>query len=228
MHRRYGVFPASVNRRVLILGTVGLAAALPGGASAQARRQIRIAMLGDSLTAGLGVKAAEAVPSRLESRLRAQDIDVVIFNHGVSGDTTEAGSQRIDWMMSDSPDIVIVALGANDALRALDPQLAEKNLDEILTRLASAKVEILLAGMLAPRNYGADYTKVFDGIYARLAAKHNVTLYPFLLEGVAMDPALNQPDMIHPNARGADAIATRMVPVVRQVIDKWRARTGGR
>jgi len=226
MLTRYGVLRAAVNRRGVLLGGLVLAIGGVGAAEAQAKRQIRIAMLGDSLTAGLGVKSAEAVPARIEARLRAQGLDVVVFNHGVSGDTTEGGAQRIDWMLSDSPDIVIVALGANDALRALDPGEAERNLDGILTRLEAAKVEILLAGMLAPRNYGAEYTSAFDGLYARLAARHKVTLYPFLLDGVAMDPALNQADGIHPNARGADAIATRMLPVLRQVIERWRARSG--
>ena len=226
MSARYGVFRARVNRRAAVLGAVGLL--LAGGAGAQntGKRPVRIAMLGDSLTAGFGVKASESLPSRLESVLRAQGEDVSITNHGVSGDTTEGGLQRIDWMLSDSPDIVIVALGANDALRGLDPQQAERNLDEILTRLGQKQVSVVLAGMLAPRNYGSTYTTAFDGLYPRLARKHGVTLYPFLLDGVAMDPGLNQPDGIHPNPRGVDVIAQRLAPVVRASIAGWRQRAG--
>jgi acyl-CoA thioesterase-1 len=228
---RYGAFAAAVNRRRAL---AGLTAVLAGAvapvtfasgralAQAPAASGLRIAMLGDSLTAGFGLRAAEALPAVLEQKLRAQGLAVSIANHGVSGDTSEGGLQRLDWMLADKPDIVIVALGANDALRGLDPAQTEKNLDQIVATLKGKGIGVLLAGMLAPRNYGSTYTTAFDAIYARVAQKHGVALYPFLLEGVAMDPALNLPDGIHPTAKGIELIADRLAPVVIKVIESSR------
>ena len=187
---------------------------------------LRIAMLGDSLTAGFGLSPDQALPSRLEKALKATGRDVSVANHGVSGDTSAGGLARLDWTLGDKPRLVIVALGANDALRGLDPEETEKNLDAIITRAKEAGAAVLLCGMKAPRNYGPEYVAKFDGVYERLAKKHGVPLVPFLLEGVAMMPDLNQPDGIHPNARGVDAIVTHMVPVVGKALDGMRKPAG--
>jgi acyl-CoA thioesterase-1 len=228
MRLRYGEFSAGVNRRSVIAALLG---SFAGFATASAQpasdRPVKIAMLGDSLTAGYGLRAEDALPNQLEKRLKASGQSVTIVNHGVSGDTSEGGLQRLDWMLGDKPDIVIVALGGNDALRGLDPKQTEQNLDQIVGRLRADGVPVVLAGMLAPRNFGSAYAQAFDGLYPRVATKHGAILYPFLLEGVAMDQALNQPDGIHPNARGASLIADKLVPVVRQAIEQWSA-AGGR
>jgi acyl-CoA thioesterase I len=180
---------------------------------------VRIAVLGDSLAAGYGLQPKQSLVSRLEAALKAQGRDVVLLNHGVSGDTTAGGVDRVDWMLGDKPDIVLVALGANDALRGLDPAAAERNLDTIVKRLKAAGVTVWLAGMLAPRNFGPEYAAAFDGIYKRLSAKYDVPLYLFLLDGVAQNPALNQSDGVHPNAKGVEAIVERMLPFVTRSLD---------
>jgi acyl-CoA thioesterase-1 len=224
MKLRYGEFSAGVNRRGVIAALLG---SFMGLQTAQAQtgagQPVRIAMLGDSLTAGYGLRAEESLPNQLEKRLKESGLPVTIINHGVSGDTSEGGLQRLDWMLGDRPDIVIVALGGNDALRGLDPKQTERNLDQILARLRADGVPVVLAGMLAPRNFGSTYAQAFDGLYPRLAEKHGAILYPFLLDGVAMDQALNQPDGIHPNARGASAIAERLAPAVKRAIEQWSA-----
>lgn len=177
-----------------------------------------ILALGDSLTAGLGLDPAEAFPAKLEAALKAKGHDVKVINAGVSGDTVAAGLARLDWSLDASVDAVIVELGANDALRGLPPAQAEAALDQILGRLG--KRPVLVAGMLAPRNLGADYAAAFDPIFARLAEKHGALHYPFFLEGVAADPALNQADGIHPNAKGVDMIVSRILPSVEKLIRK--------
>ena len=184
---------------------------------------VKLAILGDSLAAGYGVKPEQAIPARLEAALKAQGRNVAVINHGVSGDTTAGGLQRVDWMLADKPDIVMVELGANDALRALDPGEAERNLDAIITKLKAAGVTVWLAGMLAPRNFGPEYTRQFDGLYKRLAEKHNVPLYAFFLDGVAQDPTLNQGDGIHPNPKGVDVIVGRLLPFVTRNLDDYAA-----
>lgn len=180
-------------------------------------------MLGDSLTAGYGLHPEQALPARLEAALKAQGRDVVVLNHGVSGDTTAGGLDRLDWMLGEKPDIVFVELGANDALRGIDPAVTERTLDTIISRLRAAKVTVWLTGMLAPRNLGSDYTEAFDGIYKKLADKYGVPLYPFILEGVAQDPALNQADGIHPNPKGVDVIVQRLLPFVTRNLDLYAA-----
>lgn len=187
---------------------------------------VRIAMLGDSLTAGFGLAPEQSLPTRLEKALKAAGRDVAVANHGVSGDTTAGGLARLDWTLGDKPQVVIVALGANDALRGLDPAETEKNLDAIITRAKAAGATVLLCGMKAPRNYGPEYVEKFDGLYQRLATRHDVPLVPFLLEGVAMMPDLNQPDGIHPNARGVDAIVAQLLPAVSKVLDGMK-KAGG-
>jgi len=184
---------------------------------------IKIAVLGDSLAAGFGVKPAESFPARLEAGLKAQGRNVTVLNHGVSGDTTAGGLDRIDWMLADKPDIVLVELGGNDALRGTDPAVTEKNLTAIVEKLKAARVAVWLAGMLAPRNLGSDYVTAFDGLYKRIAEKYQVPFYPFILDGVAQDPAYIQADGIHPNPKGAQVVADRLLPFIAKSLDDYAA-----
>ena len=183
----------------------------------------RVLMLGDSITAGLGLMPEQAIPARLEARLKADGVDAEVINAGVSGDTTAGGLARLAWALGDKPQYVLVELGANDMLRGLDPGQAYDNLDKILARLREAGVKTLLIGMRAEANWGKDYQQRFDGIYPRLAAKWHVALYPFILDGVALDPALNQPDGLHPNAKGVGVIVERLAPAVEALLKAARA-----
>ena len=205
-----------VNRAALAaLITLLLSPFLSAGPVAAATR---ILAFGDSLTAGLGVAPDQAFPAQLAARLKADGYDVTVDNGGVSGDTTAGGLARLDWTIGDRPDIVLLELGANDMLRGLDPKHAETNLDTMLSKLKAAKVKVLLIGMKASTNWGPDYQKDFDAIYPKLAKKYDVPLYPFFLEGVALDPKLNQPDMLHPNPAGVAVIVGRIVPAVEQLL----------
>ncbi|MSP83324.1 MAG: arylesterase [Alphaproteobacteria bacterium] len=183
---------------------------------------IRLALLGDSLTAGYGLAARDAFPARLGAALAAAGRAVIVQDAGVSGDTTAGGLARLDWVLGDAPDVVLVELGANDALRGLDPEAAYASLDAILTALAQRGILVVLAGFKAPRNLGPEYTEAFDGIYARLAERHGVPLYPFFLDGVALDPELNQTDGLHPNAAGVAVIVGGILPTLLPVIDTAR------
>jgi acyl-CoA thioesterase-1 len=192
-------------------------------------RSVRILALGDSLTAGFGLPAEAAFPARLERRLRAEGRDVTIVNAGISGDTTAGGRARLNWALADKPDLAIVALGANDALRGLDPALTRANLDAILTRLRQDGIGVLLVGMLAPPNYGRAFEAEFKAVFTDLAARHDVVFYPFFLEGIAGDSRLNQPDGLHPTAQGIDVIVERILPSVRILLDRHaKAATGGK
>ena len=187
---------------------------------------VRILALGDSLTAGYGLAAEAAFPARLEQALRAEGRDVHLVNAGVSGDTTAGGRARLDWALAERPDVAIVELGANDGLRGLDPAVTQGNLEAILARLDKDGIAVLLTGMLAPPNYGAEYAQSFKAVFSRLAARHPVVFYPFFLDGVAGDPGLCQPDGLHPTAKGVDVIVARILPSVRAVLDRrGRART---
>jgi acyl-CoA thioesterase-1 len=185
-------------------------------ASAAQAGETRILALGDSLTAGYGLGPEDALPVRLEARLKADGFAVEIINGGVSGDTTAGGAARVAWALSDKPQYALVEFGANDMLRGLDPAQAYSNLDKILQKLDAAGVKTLLIGMRAPTNWGRDYEQQFDAIYPKLAAKWHVPLYPFLLDGVALDPQLNQGDGLHPNPQGVAEIVTRLAPPVEQ------------
>jgi acyl-CoA thioesterase-1 len=180
-------------------------------------------VLGDSLSAGYGLPAGAAFPERLAVALKAKGIAVEMINAGVSGDTASGGLGRLDWSIPDGTDAVILELGANDALRGLDPALTRKALDTALTKLKERKITVLLAGMYAPRNMGPDYVKSFDGMYAELAATHGAILYPFFLEGVGGDAKLNQPDGLHPTAAGIDVIVKNILPKVEELIDRVKA-----
>jgi acyl-CoA thioesterase I len=200
-----------------IVNCVLLATLIAAAGPAEAA-PVSILALGDSITAGFGLPAGEALPQKLEERLRADGFDAKIINAGVSGDTTAGGLARLDWAMGDHPPYVLLELGANDALRGLDPTEAYANLDKILARLAAAHVKVLLIGMLAPGNWGTAYTEKFDAIYPDLAAKYHVPLYPFILDGVALDPKLNQGDGIHPNIAGVALIVGKLAPVLEHLL----------
>lgn len=161
---------------------------------------------------------------KLEAALKPRGQDVRIANAGVSGDTASAGLARLDWSVPDGTDAVILELGANDALRGVDPAVTRKALDTIIRRLKERRVEVLLAGMRAPRNLGGDYYAKFDRIYPDLAKEHGLILYPFFLDGVATDAKLNQRDGLHPTAAGVDAIVARMLPAVEALIGRVRAK----
>lgn len=193
------------------MSTLGLAA------SAVAE-PYRIVGLGDSLMAGYQLGPGEGFPDRLQAALRARGLEVEIAGAGVSGDTTSGGLARLDWSVPDGTDLVILELGANDMLRGITPELTEKNLDAMLSRLNERKIGVLLAGMLAAPNLGPDYGQAFNGIYPRLAEKHGVALYPFFLDGVAGQRELLLEDGMHPSAKGIDVMVERMLPVVEKVI----------
>jgi acyl-CoA thioesterase-1 len=196
----------------------GLAVLLFNAGSAAAADPIRIVALGDSLTAGYGVGPQEAFPARLQAQLKSRGIEAEVVNAGVSGDTTAGGLARLDWALADKPRFVIVALGANDALRGIDPKVTRDNLDRILTKVKEKGATPILMGMYALANWGKEYETAFNAIYPELAKKHGVKLYPFFLDGVAMEAALNLPDGLHPNPRGIDILAERIAPLVAEVV----------
>jgi acyl-CoA thioesterase-1 len=173
---------------------------------------------GDSLTAGYGLPAGQAFAARLEAWLHQRGIAARVVNAGVSGDTTAGGLARLDWALADKPDLVILALGANDALRGIEPSTVRDNLDKMITKIEATGAKVLLLGMLAPPNWGEEYKRAFDQIFPELAHLHHLPLYPFFLEGVAMNPELNQPDGLHPNERGVAVLVDRIAPVVAGLI----------
>lgn len=177
-------------------------------------------VLGDSLTAGYGLEQNEAFPVQLEKRLRLAGYDVNVINAGVSGDTTAGALARVEWALADQPEIVIVELGANDALRGLAPTQTYKNLEALILRLRTAGCRVILAGMHAPRNLGPEYYNKFDKIYPDLAKRYNLLFYPFFLEGVATEPKLNQEDGIHPNFAGVQLIVAGIQPFVVTALDE--------
>jgi acyl-CoA thioesterase-1 len=202
---------------------VAFSFALGAGASAgSADRPVRIVALGDSLSAGLGLPAEDALPAKLEKALRAKGLAVDITNAGVSGDTASGGLARLDWSVPDGTDAVIVELGANDMLRGIDPKVTRAALAEIVRRLSERHIVILLAGMRAAPNLGPDYGHAFEAIYSDLAAKNDLLLYPFFLDGVAADPKLNQRDGLHPTAAGVDAIVARILPKAQELVARAR------
>jgi len=183
-----------------------------------ADRPLRIIAFGDSLTAGYGLPASASFPAQLQKALEMTGRKIVIENAGVSGDTTQAGLDRLDWSIGDGIDGVIVALGANDALRGLDPAQTRSALVQIIVRLKARKIPVMLAGMRAPPNMGADFQQRFDSIFPDLAREHGLILYPFFLDGVAGRRELNQNDGIHPTADGIKLIVERILPSVERFI----------
>src|SRR5882724_7412943 len=223
MARSYGTFTAAVERlarmyaHILVLAIVSVTM---GTASAETpavkmTKPIKVVVLGDSLSAGLGLSASSAFPVRLQKSLKFKGVEVDMVNAGVSGDTTSGGRDRLDWSVAEGTEAVILELGANDALRGIDPKDTRAALSDILTRLKARGIAVLLCGMVAPPNYGSDYSARFNAIYPDLAKSFNVPLYPFFLDGVAADARLNQADGLHPTAEGVDVIVRNILPTVQ-------------
>jgi acyl-CoA thioesterase-1 len=211
-----------------MLGSI-VAGALAGvliAPAAAADKLVTIVALGDSLTAGLGLDSKDAFPARLQAALAAKGIAATIVDAGVSGDTTSGGLARLDWSVPAGTDGVILELGANDALRGVDPKVPRAALEAILGRLKARGIPVLLCGMLSPPNLGADYARAFNAIYPDLARTYDAILYPFFLDGVVADRKLNQGDGLHPTAAGVDVIVARILPKVEQLIARVRARRG--
>ncbi|NZD64777.1 arylesterase [Rhizobium sp. WYCCWR 11290] len=188
-------------------------------ATAANARTINLVGFGDSLMAGYQLPPGDGFPEKLQAALKAKGLDVTIANAGVSGDTTTGGLARIDWSVPDGTDGVILELGANDALRGIPPEESEKNLDQMITRLKERGIAVLLAGIIAPPNMGADYAARFNPIYQKLSEKHGLPLYAFFLDGVALEAGLKLDDGMHPNARGVDVMVEKMEPAVTNFVE---------
>ena len=200
---------ARMRFKVAALQFTVIAVSLIFAAAANART-INLVGFGDSLMAGYQLPPGDGFPEKLQAALKAKGLDVTIANAGVSGDTTTGGLARIDWSIPDGTDGVILELGANDALRGIPPEESEKNLDQMITRLKERGIAVLLVGMMAPPNMGADYAARFNPIYRKLSEKHGVKLYAFFLDGVALDAGLKLDDGMHPNAKGVDVMVQKM------------------
>jgi acyl-CoA thioesterase-1 len=185
---------------------------------------VKMVVLGDSLSAGLGLSGPAAFPARLQKALKDKGIEVDMINAGVSGDTASGGRDRLDWSIPAGTEAVIVELGANDALRGTDPAVTRAALTDVVSRLKARRIAVMLCGMLAPPNYGQDYAARFNTIYPDLAKKFDVPLYPFFLAGVAADPKLNQADGIHPTAEGVDIIVANILPTVQAFLGTIRGQ----
>lgn len=207
---------------LIVAAVAGAGAQTPAGTAPAGAAPLNIVAFGDSLTAGLGLMASEAFPAQLQRALEARGIAATVANAGVSGDTASAGVSRLDWAVPETADAVIVELGANDALRGVDPAVTRAALDTVLRRLRDRHIPILLCGMLAPPNLGSEYGRAFNAIYPELAAADGAILYPFFLDGVAADPALNQPDGMHPTAAGVAVIVKRILPQVEALVARAR------
>lgn len=200
------------------LALLSISAALIPNAWAQAK-PVSLVVLGDSITAGFGLPKAQAFPAVLEANLRKRGIDVRIANAGVSGDTLSGGAARLDWSVPKTADGVLIALGGNDMLSATDPAISRAALEKILAAIRKRGQKAAVLGMRAGANWGGDYARRFDAIFPELARQYGSPLYPFLLEGVALDAKLNQSDGIHPNAEGAKLIASRLAPFVTKAFN---------
>lgn len=222
----YGDFGRWVQKSV-VWRLIALAFVMAFSVPAHAQEKtLRIVALGDSLTAGYGLPADQSFPAKLERALKEKGLAVEVQNAGVSGDTASAGLGRLDWSVPENADAVIVSLGANDALRAVDPKVTRTALETIIRRLKERNLPILLAGMRAPPNLGKAYTDAFDRIYPELARLYGVLYFPFFLEGVAAQSPLNLQDGLHPNAKGVDLIVRNILPKVEELIA--RARTSAK
>jgi len=218
----YGTYPSVVERlfslfkHMLVWGLLLIAAepAFAQSSAASGGIPIKMVVLGDSLSAGYGLSGSDAFPAKLQKALKAKGIAVDMTNAGVSGDTSSGGRDRLDWSVPDGTQAVIVELGANDALRGTDPAVTRAALADILAQLKVRGIAVMLCGMVAPPNYGADFAARFNSIYPDLAKSYGVPLYRFFLEGVAADPKLNQADGMHPTAEGVDIIVKNILPTV--------------
>ena len=223
MQASYGTWRQAVEGRLhtfMCLLAAGLMALVPmaPAAAQNAAKPVKLVVLGDSLSAGYGLPAPAAFPVRLQAALKDKGIATEMINAGVSGDTTSGGLGRLDWSVPDGTQGVILELGANDALRGTDPKVPREALTEIIKRLQARKIAVLLAGMVAPPNYGADYAEKFNSIYPDLAKQFGVPLYPFFLEGVAGNTKLALPDGMHPTAEGIDIMVKNILPSVEAFI----------
>jgi len=216
--RNIGLIVTALAMATVTLMGVSAARAQEPGQQTPDPRMPTVLLLGDSLAAGYGLAPEEALASQLSSALTGQGHPVRLINAGVSGDTTAGGLARLDWSLTPDTEIVIIILGGNDALRAIAPSETERNLDTLLMTLTSRGVKVLLTGMRSPPNLGTEYAAEFEPIYETLATKHQVTLFPFILEGVAAVPALNQADGIHPNKDGIAIIVENLVPLLLPLI----------
>ena len=214
-----------MKRLAALAATLLIATVMFAGHAARADSAPTIVVLGDSLVAGYGLQPGEAFPERLQEALIADGVQVSVTNAGVSGDTSSGGLARLDWSVPDGTDGVIVELGANDALRGIPPEVTRENLNTIVARLKERGIAVLLAGMMAPPNMGEEYAAAFNPIYRDIAAAHDIQLYPFFLDGVAAEAALNQADGMHPNARGVDVIVSRFVPAAKDFISRMAGGT---
>jgi acyl-CoA thioesterase I len=232
MDRSYGNSAAGVEGRmgmfvhilVLLMALMTAGTVLAQTPAASPAKPIKMVVLGDSLSAGLGLSASSAFPARLQKSLEAKGIKVDMVNAGVSGDTASGGRDRLDWSVPEGTDAVILELGANDALRGTNPDVTRAALTEILTRLKARKIAVLLCGMLAPPNYGSEYADRFNAIYPELSKSFGVPLYRFFLEGVAAEAKLNQPDGLHPTAAGVDVIVKNILPSVEAFLGALSAQ----
>ena len=226
--------PPTVGYGILIVAVILLSACNTGipknkiptvaAITPTSQNSLTILAFGDSLTEGFGVDEDQNYPSKLESKLRGDGYDVRVINGGISGETTSAALNRIDWMLNTEPDIVIVEIGGNDALRGIDLGLTHKNINEIVGRFSESGAVVVVAGLQITQNLGADYTKEFADIYPSVAEKYGAILIPFMLEGVAADPELNQPDFIHPNAKGYTVMVDHIYGYVLQAIELAESR----
>ena len=230
--RRYGAWgrqnkamrPSGVRFLTLLWFTLGttLAALLPAGGASASTEPLEIVAIGDSLTAGYQLPPGAGFPEQLNRALKEKGHEVKVTNAGVSGDTSSGGLARLDWALSDSTDIVILELGSNDALRGIDPALTRQNLAAMIEKLQARGITVVLAGMLAPPNMGADYGEEFNRIFPDLAERYGLILYPFFLDGVAANPDLNLADGMHPTQEGVHLIVTRILPTIEQAISQHR------
>ncbi len=206
-----------LSRRMLASALAILGMSLVQGVKAEGKPLVLVAY-GDSLVHGYGLPAGQTLPERLEAALKEEGWNVKVQNAGNSGDTSAAGLARLDWTLAEPPDALLLALGANDGLRGLEPGQTEENLRAIIEELRRRSVPVQLAGMMAPRNLGPDYASDFDPIYPRLAEEYELVLTPFLLDGVALVPELNQDDGIHPNAHGVEIVVENLLPGARELL----------
>jgi acyl-CoA thioesterase-1 len=206
-----------------VVALLALVNVLAGGgtiavAEAEPAKPINIVAFGDSLTAGYGLRQRQSFPVQLQKALKERGYDIAVTNAGVSGDTTAAGLARLAWAVPDGTDAVIVELGANDALRGIDPKETRANLEKIVANLKGRHIPLLLTGMRSPANWGDGYADAFDAVFPQLAREHDVLFYPFFLDGVVLDPKLNQDDGMHPSGKGVTEIVKRIMPSVEKLI----------
>jgi acyl-CoA thioesterase-1 len=191
---------------------------------AEAAKPLRIVAFGDSLTSGYGLRSSQSFPVQLQKALRKRGHNVVVTNAGVAGDTTANGLERLGWAVPDGTDAVIVELGANDALRGIDPKVTRTNMEKIIAGLKERNIPILLAGMRSPANWGESYAEDFDAVFPELARANGLIFYPFFLEGVVLDAKLNQDDGMHPSGKGVAEIVKRMLPSVEELIARAQSQ----